>query len=414
VKVVLVDPISSGVNLTEALRERGVEPYHLYGQAWSDPYEADPGTGGKLLHETFDATRAALQEYGAQAVLAASETGVALADQLSAALGLPHNTPELAPARAHKLQEARALEKAGIPCARTESVSDLAEVPSVLGKFERFPVVVKPVDSAGSDGLAICADEEEARTAIGQLLGRRNMVGTINESVLVQEYLKGPQYYLNTVSVDGRHAINEVFLARVEEWQGKPVLRGHHTLCQLSADERVLVEYGLRCLDVLGVRHGASHMEVRLTAAGPRLIETNFRMMGPLLPSDPYVSALGHSAATLWADAVLGRQAFDDHVARPYEPKNTLGFVQMRPPSTGGALLAMPGLDEIRRLPTFHSFIKLPRLGLEIPDALLTTVTGGGAFFVGPTADVERDMRTTWQLENDGLLYVTTGSVASR
>ncbi len=64
---------------------------------WSAAFEADAAPGGKLLHVSFSETCTALKQYGADAVVAGSEFGVTFAEELAAALGLPHNTLELAP-----------------------------------------------------------------------------------------------------------------------------------------------------------------------------------------------------------------------------------------------------------------------------------------------------------------------------
>ncbi len=71
-----------------------------------------------------------------------------------------------------------------------------------------------------------------------------------------------------------------------------------------------------------------------------------------------------------------------------------------------GTVRSMPGLDRVRRLPTFHSFAKLPVLGTEIKDPLLTTGNAGLAYFVGPDADaIMADIDQLHALEDDGLLY---------
>ncbi|MGH3622965.1 MAG: ATP-grasp domain-containing protein [Sciscionella sp.] len=410
VQVALVDPFSSGLSLIEAFRERGVEPFHVYQQFLAEAYELDPGPGGKLLHENFSATCTALKEYGAEAVLAASETGVGLADELAAALGLPHNVPELAAARTSKLEEARALQAAGVPFARTEEICGQDDLRRVLGLFDRFPVVVKPVASAGSDGVVICADAEAARRAVEGLLGHRNAVGAVNDSVLLQEHLDGQQYILNTVTVDGQHVISDVLVSRFDEVDGKPIFRHKISRRELDATDRTVVDYGLCCLDAVGLVNGAGHTEIRLTDRGPLLIEVNFRLMGPILPADVYVPALGHSHATLFADAVLGRPVFRRHAARGYPvPKKFFAFVFMRAHDSG-LVLGMPGLDEVRRLDTFHSFTKLPRLGAEIRNPLMTTGSGGIAYFVSPDAEaILADMDRVHELEDTGRLYSMSG-----
>lgn len=409
-KLVLVEPFSAGLSLVDAFRERGIEPFHVYTPLLTAEYERDPAPGGKLLHDTFATTCAALKEFGAEAVVAASETGVELADELAVALGLPHNVPALAAARTSKLAESHALAAAGVPHTRTAQVSDPDDVTDVVRGFDRFPVVVKPVASAGSDGITVCADVDQVRRAVSGLLGSRSAVGAINESVLVQEYLDGVQYALNTVTVDGHHVVSDVFVSRFDEVEGKPISRHKISRRALSEDDEAVVRYGLRCLDAVGLVNGAGHTEIRLTERGPLLVEVNFRLMGPTLPADVYVPALGHSHATLFADAVLGRRVFADRAEFGYPvPKKHVGFVLLRA-HAGGLVTGMPGLEEIRLLATFHSFVKLPRLGTEIKNPLMTTGSGGVAYFAGPEPDVVlADMNVVHELEDAGRLYAMSG-----
>jgi hypothetical protein len=404
-KIVIVDPISSGASLAEAFRERGAETFHVYQPELEAAFAADPAPGGKLLHTGFGQTVTALRRYGPDAVLAGSEVGVSLADALAARLGLPHNAVGLAPARADKSAMAQALWRAGVPHAATAAVRDEKELRTALSRFEHYPVVVKPAASAGSDGLGICDTEAQVYEAVRGLLGRPNLLGRRNDVVVLQEYLAGPHYILDTVSVAGRHVVSDVLTVRFDVVEGKPIQR-HKTLkVSLDPQDRAVVAYGLRCLDALGVSDGAAHTEIRLTAAGPRLIEVNCRLMGPILPSGPYLAALGHSQATLFADAVLKRASFDELAIRPYAPDRHFAVVFLRAGGPG-TVHAMPGLDVIRRLPTFHSFAKLPALGTEIKDPLLTTGTAGLAYFVGTDAlAVLTDVDHVHALEDGGLLY---------
>jgi biotin carboxylase len=410
VKVVLVEPFSAGVSLVEAFRERGIEPFRVYTPLLAAEFAHDPVWGGKILHDSVAATSAVLKEYGAEAVVAASETGVGLADELAVALGLPHNPLALGAARTSKLAESRALAAAGVPHARTAEVRGPDQVDDVLHGFDRFPVVVKPVASAGSDGIAICADADQVRQAVTSLHGTRNAVGAVNDSLLVQEYLDGPQYAVNTVTVDGHHVLSDVFVSRFDEVGGKPVSRHKISRRELSGTDEAVVDYGYRCLDAVGFVNGAGHTEIRLTYRGPVLVEANFRLMGPILPADVYVPALGHSHATLFADAVLGRPAFTDRVSSGHTvPNEHVGFVLLRA-HAGGVVTGMPGLDEIRRLDTFHSFAKLPGLGTEIKNPLMTTGSGGLAYFVGPDANaILADMDRVHDLEDTGRLYEMSG-----
>ena len=68
-----------------------------------------------------------------------------------------------------------------------------------------MPVIVKPVESAGSDGVMLCQTKEDAQAHFELLLRSQRKVGSQSASVLVQEFLKGDEYVVDHVSRDGVH-----------------------------------------------------------------------------------------------------------------------------------------------------------------------------------------------------------------
>ena len=68
-----------------------------------------------------------------------------------------------------------------------------------------FRAVVKPVDGAASEGVHICSSPAEVRSAFAELQGSTNVLGLENTQVLLQEYLKGEEFVVDTVSRSGVH-----------------------------------------------------------------------------------------------------------------------------------------------------------------------------------------------------------------
>jgi D-alanine-D-alanine ligase-like ATP-grasp enzyme len=403
--VVLVDPSASGTSLSEAISERGGVPLHVWHQELAERHAADP-TRHKLLHTDLARTTRALLDAAPVAVLAGSEYGVTLTNQLAMALSLPHNDPALATARRDKQAMLQVVEAAGLAVPHSYLVSEEAELEQVLAKLARYPVMVKPKDSAGSDGCAMCHDADEVAAAFRSLKGVVNYMRVENTEILVQEFIDGPQYIVDTVSVDGRHYLTDVFRYRIDNLAGKPVIRDSILRIELTAEERAAVEYVFSCLTALGIRNWAAHSEVRITASGPVLIEVNSRLMGPLLPADPFVASLGYSQATVLADAALDRLSFGSPEAFGYAPRRTLGHLMLRA-WQGGVITAMPGLDVIRRLPGFHSMIRLPSVGTRLsPENPLTNATTGVAYFISEDEEVVlRSMEAAHELEDTHQIF---------
>ncbi|MFF3499478.1 ATP-grasp domain-containing protein [Streptomyces sp. NPDC003247] len=235
-------------------------------------YPADP--------EGVTARLAALEPV---AVIAASEFGVETADRLAARFGLRGNDPALSAARRDKDLMMAALVRAGVPAPRQHSSSDLGDLLSWRRERGLHRVVVKPLDSAGSEDVYACDTDDEIRAAYEAAIGKTNLMLCPNEAVLVQEYLEGDEYVVNTVSRDGRHWITDAWISRK-----RPAVTGDKRLIYDYEDlldpdtpaAHALFPYVERVLDALAVTDGPGHTELILTPAGPRLLETGARVSG--------------------------------------------------------------------------------------------------------------------------------------
>ena len=74
-------------------------------------------------------------------------------------------------------------------------------------KSESFPVVLKPTESAGSDGVKLCYTLEEAKEHFETLMKGQLVNGGDCPSVLCQEFLMGTEYVIDHVSRDGVHKL---------------------------------------------------------------------------------------------------------------------------------------------------------------------------------------------------------------
>src|SRR5205823_5836290 len=95
-----------------------------------------------------------LSSLGVSAVIAGFDTGVELADHLSAHLGLASNDVALSAARRDKALMTETVASHGLRAMPYCVSSDLREV--VHWSQGRWPVIAKPRRSAASDGVALC------------------------------------------------------------------------------------------------------------------------------------------------------------------------------------------------------------------------------------------------------------------
>lgn len=334
--VVVVDPISTGIVLAYQLHTHlGLAVIAVWSDVMPDELKAfvDPRFGiefaGKIQHGTdsLAATVAAVRSLGYEIreCMVGCETGVLLGDQLSEALGVRTNGTALSGLRRNKFLQteavrARQLNACGQMLADTHE--DVERFLREKPKADVFKAVVKPVEGAGSDGVFICNSPDEVRKAYASLEGTKNVLGLTNYSVLLQEYLRGDEYVVDTVSRSGVHKCVAIWKYDKRMFNGSPVVYFGMRLLPIDAEPilAAMVEYIFGVLEALGIRNGAIHSEVKMEERGPVLIEANCRLHGGEGTWAPMAEAcLGYSAVSAMIDSYLDPLAF---AALPRVPEN--------------------------------------------------------------------------------------------
>src|SRR3546814_10711820 len=120
-------------------------------------------------------------------------------------MGLPTNGEELTEARRNKYVMGETVRKAGVRAVKQTLATSMADIETFLAdhKPDPFMCVVKPVESAGTDDVFLCNTPDEARKAFRAVYGKKNGIGLINDSVLIQECLRGREYVVDSVSLNG-------------------------------------------------------------------------------------------------------------------------------------------------------------------------------------------------------------------
>ncbi|MFE4699742.1 ATP-grasp domain-containing protein [Streptomyces sp. NPDC056738] len=142
-----------------------------------------------------------------------------------------------------------------------------------------YPAVVKPSALAGSRGVFLWREPAD-QVPWTALLDRYGYDGPF----LVEEYLRGPEYSVETLSRNGRHHV----LGITEKLLGPPPLFvevGHVHPAPLPGERRQAVEdLTEEFLTACGYRFGPAHTEVIWTPRGPRIVESQARLGGDRIP----------------------------------------------------------------------------------------------------------------------------------
>jgi biotin carboxylase len=214
------------------------------------------------LHATYDfAAIVPLMEYGLlPAALAATE------------LKLPTPSIRAVQNTRDKLRMRRVLEAAGLGQVRYAHCRSLPEAES-FWRQTGGPIFMKPAAGSASEGVSRIADSTDLEDAWELAANAPGFAGA-----LCEEFIAGPELSLEGYSVDGTF----VPVALTEKLTDTRFLEiGHSQPARRTHEEyRRVCEVAGCALSTLGVTNAVSHTELKLTPAGPVLIETHTRMGG--------------------------------------------------------------------------------------------------------------------------------------
>jgi biotin carboxylase len=194
-------------------------------------------------------------------------------------LGLVSNTEESIKLTQSKYSQRKALEMAGIPVPKyylIENEDDLKKVGC------RYPVIVKPVDSGGSQGICKVKDPEKLVEAYHYAVDYSR-----TSKAIIEEFVDGREFSVEYISHQGKHYFLQI-TDKVTSGAPRFVEMQHHQPADIpqSVWDRIktMVE---RALTALKIENSASHTEIKWNGNDELyIIETGARMGGDYISSD--------------------------------------------------------------------------------------------------------------------------------
>lgn len=148
------------------------------------------------------------------------------------------------------------------------------DMDSIVDKIS-YPCISKPTDNSGSRGVMLIHNENELRDAV-EYSSKNGRGG----SVIVEEYLKGPEVSVEIIAIEG-----EPYVLNVTDklTTGAPhfVEMGHNQPSMLGESNiEKIKDLACRAVEAVGIKDGPAHVEIMLTVNGPRMVELGARMGG--------------------------------------------------------------------------------------------------------------------------------------
>ncbi|HAT2122643.1 TPA: ATP-grasp domain-containing protein [Legionella pneumophila] len=352
--VVIVEPLSSGIELAPAFKARGIpaiavtlKPLDWIGfganMQTSDFIEIIPDQPNLVE---------VLAKYDPIAIIPGTEEGVPLAEALAITLTPQFaNDPEKSQNRLHKALMQKALQEAGVPALKTLNTASESEAEAWIrtnGLIDS-PLIIKPPVSAGSDKVFHIPARGDWKKEFNRVLSEPSKItGKNNETVVVQEQAIGTEFAVGTVSANGKHYLAHLIQYNKTSFNDRKTVYDYVEFVPYSEEiYGELFDYTKKALDALGIRWGAAHNEIMLTKDGPRLIETGARMCG-----GPVVGFAREATGSSQADKLVEIYVDGGVSTEEYVFKKTVVPVFLKSPAKG-KISNVEAFAELSKLPTF-------------------------------------------------------------
>lgn len=309
--ILIIHPTSTRVNYIKDIRDAGYEPIVFIQPSTLNLEKSDCGLfGDKLpkiykIDDNYNKTLALAKKIKPKFILIGNDYSLELSLRLSQDLKLISTSYKNFKTMRNKFKQQEALEKAKVRFIKTKYVSTILEANKYYKTLKDKKVVVKPVSGADTVGVHICKNQKEFTNAISDVIVDKK------SKALIQEYIDGEEYVVNSVSYNGVHKITSVWGYK------KRLIPGYGPIYErldfLSPDTKLsqkLIKYDFKVLDAMHITHGAMHNEIKVDKKGPVLIEANCRVAGGSMPAKFLDKIYGHHETDIVIKSYLHPKSF--------------------------------------------------------------------------------------------------------
>ncbi|MGN6198927.1 ATP-grasp domain-containing protein [Humibacter sp.] len=338
--------------------------------------DADTARYGRILRRSGhiidvaelspDSAARAIAELAPVGIIAFNEANVPWTAEVAEILGLPYHSRRTASQLADKLQQRIALHEYGLVSPRFWDLDALRTEAARLTEVEasaRFPLVLKPRVGRSSRDMARVETIAQLRTVATRSWPEPMMIeefipdpsaprtGPGNANYVSVEVLVS-QGVVSALGATGRHPLVEPFREA-----------GLFFPAEVSQElYQELVETASAAVSALDIKFGALHVELKVTDAGPVVIEINPRPGGSALP-DLLRHALGIDIFQVTMRIALGELVVYRELPAPAD----VGFsVYVLPPAGVRHITSVEGIETISGIEGVESVVPKRGTGDDI------------------------------------------------
>ncbi|WP_320128745.1 ATP-grasp domain-containing protein [uncultured Sphaerochaeta sp.] len=191
-------------------------------------------------------------------------------------MGLVGISEDTALKATNKAEMRKCLKEHNVPIPRYYRVCELDQYYKVISAFQSC--IVKPADNSGSRGVYLIQDT--SNTISVEEAFHHSKEFSRSGDIVVEEYMKGPEVSVETISLDG-----EVHIIQITDKMttGAPffVEMGHSQPTHLVEEmQNDIKDVAIQAVKAIGIKDGPSHTEIIVTRDGAKIVELGARLGG--------------------------------------------------------------------------------------------------------------------------------------
>lgn len=268
------------------------------------------------------------------------EKPLRLMARLSEELSFIFNSPEVTDRCTDKWRMKEAFRAWGIACAEGILIRQGEAIPSGLAPKMIFPMIIKPRDAYSSRGVYKCNSYDDLNSDITE-----SRSFSTNGDVLLEEFIDGKEYSVEAVTYKGITTVVQ-FTEKFITPYPNTVETAHLQPAGLSFSEKESISSLVKsALKALGIENSASHTEIMMTEAGPKVIETGARLGGDFIASYLTRSSTGVSMDRAAIQIAMGQKPDTDMTSRKF---SMIRYIEL---PAGKMIKEVLSSDDIKKLP---------------------------------------------------------------
>lgn len=293
--------------------------------------------------------------------------------------GLPGISYDTAVKATDKGEMIKAFESYGVEHPWYYVLSSKPELYTVIDKLS-YPCIIKPTDNAGSRGVTLCDNLEDLLVKYDYAQHESR-----GGSVIIEEYLQGPEFSVEVIVVDGEPHILQI----TEKFTtGAPhfVEMGHKQPARLSEKNKERIRnLAVKACNAVGINVGPAHVEMILTKDGPIMVELGARMGGDcitthLVPLSTGIDMVGSTIKIACGEVVDIEPVF-------YKGSAILFF-----DSHKGVIKRIEGIEDAQKIPGIREISTMYDVGEIIGD--ISSSTDRVGFVIAQAETAEEAVKT--------------------